>query len=77
MKLHEYTESDDRFVLFMEYCNDADYFDKKIVEVSTHLIMVLSHSDYAIDCSNRGSKLDEKPLRIAHLSLKSLLRLEK
>ena len=34
VKLHEYTESDDQFVLFMEYCNDAEYFDNKIVEVS-------------------------------------------
>ena len=35
VKLHEYTESDDQFVLFMDYCNDASYFDNKIVEVRT------------------------------------------
>ena len=34
VKLHEYTESEDEFVLFMEYCNDAVYFENKIVEVS-------------------------------------------
>lgn len=34
VKLHEYTEAEDQFVLFMEYCNDAEYFDNKIVEVS-------------------------------------------
>ena len=34
VRLHEYTESEDQFVLFMEYCNDAEYFDNKIVEVS-------------------------------------------
>ena len=34
VKLHEYTEAEDEFVLFMEYCNDAEYFDNKIVEVS-------------------------------------------
>ena len=34
VELHEYTESDDEFVLFMQYCNDAEYFDNKIVEVS-------------------------------------------
>ena len=34
VKLHEYTENDGEFVLFMEYCNDAEYFDNKIVEVS-------------------------------------------
>ena len=33
VKLHEYTESEDQFVLFMEYANDAEYFDSKIVEV--------------------------------------------
>lgn len=35
VQLHEYTESEDQFVLFMEYCNDAAYFDDKIVEVSS------------------------------------------
>lgn len=39
VKLHEYTESDEAFVLFMEYCNDAAYFDDKIIEVS------LPHTD--------------------------------
>jgi hypothetical protein len=34
VKLHEYTESPDQFVIFMEYCNDAEYFDNKIVDVS-------------------------------------------
>ena len=34
VRLHEYTESEDEFVMFMEYCNDAEYFDNKIVEVS-------------------------------------------
>ena len=34
VKLYEYTENDQEFVLFMEYCNDANYFDDKLVEVS-------------------------------------------
>ena len=37
VKLHEYTESEEQFVLFMEYANDAEYFDNKIVEVSLSL----------------------------------------
>jgi len=31
VKLHEYTENDKEFVLFMEYCNDANYFEEKLV----------------------------------------------
>lgn len=38
VKLHEYTESDKEFVLFMEYCNDAEYFDSKIVERLTPIM---------------------------------------
>ena len=34
VKLYEYTENESEFVLFMEYCNDANYFDDKLVEVS-------------------------------------------
>ena len=34
VKLHEYTENEAEFVLFMEYCNDANYFDEKLVNVS-------------------------------------------
>ena len=34
VKLHEYTESEEDFVIFMEYCNDANYFDDKLVNVS-------------------------------------------
>ena len=34
VKLHEYTENDKEFVLFMEYCNDANYFEEKLVNVS-------------------------------------------
>ena len=30
--MYEYTESEDELVMFMEYCNDADYFDNKIVQ---------------------------------------------
>mgnify|MGYP006174380515 CR=1 FL=1 len=37
VKLFDYTESEKDFVLFMEYCNNANYFDEKIVEVSNLL----------------------------------------
>ena len=65
VKLHEYTESDDQFVLFMEYCNDAAYFEDKIIEVSTSLptkvrsqllhTFWLSLSRPACLCNNLGS----------------------
>jgi len=35
VKLYDYTESEKDIVLFMEYCNAADYFDEKIVEKHT------------------------------------------
>ena len=38
VKLHEYTENDKEFVLFMEYCNDANYFEEKLVNVSLMII---------------------------------------
>ena len=38
VKLHEYTENDKEFVLFMEYCNDANYFEEKLVNVSLMMI---------------------------------------
>ncbi len=33
VKLHEYAENEEEFVLYMEYCNDSDYFNEKINEV--------------------------------------------
>ena len=42
VKLHEYTESEDQFVLFMEYANDAEYFDSKIVEVSVLVMNIIA-----------------------------------
>lgn len=41
VKLHEYTESEDQFVLFMEYANDAEYFDNKIVEVRIAFLFII------------------------------------
>ena len=33
VELYEYTENVDEIVLLMEYCNDANYFERKIEEV--------------------------------------------
>ena len=30
VELYDYTENENEFVLLMEYCNDANYFDEKI-----------------------------------------------
>ena len=30
VELYEYFESDDEFTMFMEYCNDSNYFENKI-----------------------------------------------
>lgn len=49
VKLHEYTESEDQFVLFMEYCNDAAYFDDKIVERLTPITNQDKLQAYALD----------------------------
>jgi serine/threonine protein kinase len=32
VKLHNYTENEEEFVMFMEYCNAPDYFEQKIIE---------------------------------------------
>jgi calcium/calmodulin-dependent protein kinase I len=34
VELYDYTESEREFVLLMEYCNDANYFQDKIEDVS-------------------------------------------
>jgi len=34
VELYDYTEDDKEFVLLMEYCNDANYFEDKIEAVS-------------------------------------------
>lgn len=33
VELYHYTESKEEFVLLMEYCNDAGYFEEKIEQV--------------------------------------------
>ena len=48
VKLHEYTENEKEFVLFMEYCNDANYFEEKLVNVSA---FVLARTWFDPDCS--------------------------
>lgn len=37
VKLYEYTETQDEYVLYMEYCDKANYFADKILEVSYYL----------------------------------------
>lgn len=34
VELYDYTESEKEFVLLMEFCNDANYFQDKIEDVS-------------------------------------------
>ena len=42
VKLHEYSENDKEIVMFMEYCNDANYFDDKIMEVITSTLSLIN-----------------------------------
>lgn len=37
VELYDYTENEKEFVLLLEYCNDARYFEEKIEEVSNTL----------------------------------------
>ena len=32
VRLHDYSENDSEFVMFMEYCNDSEYLNDKINE---------------------------------------------
>lgn len=34
VELYDYTETKDDYVLYMEYCDRADYLSQKILEVS-------------------------------------------
>ena len=44
VELYDYTENDDEIVLLMEYCNDANYFQEKIEEVSITISIILRSS---------------------------------
>jgi hypothetical protein len=37
VELYDYTESEQEFVLLMEYCNDANYFQDKIEDVRIYV----------------------------------------
>jgi hypothetical protein len=39
VELYHYTESKEEFVLLMEYCNDAGYFEEKIEQVRFNKIL--------------------------------------
>jgi serine/threonine protein kinase len=36
VRLYEYTETESDYVLYLEYCDRADYLSTKILEVSHH-----------------------------------------
>lgn len=42
VELYDYTENDKEFVLLMEYCNDANYFEEKIENVSFNLAELIT-----------------------------------
>lgn len=48
VELYDYTESKSEFVLLMEYCNDANYFQEKIEEVRMpyRINCLEAYSDY-------------------------------
>lgn len=39
VELFDYTETKNEYVLYMEYCDQADYLAKKIHEVSSSYIL--------------------------------------
>ncbi|MFS8160498.1 MAG: hypothetical protein ACMG6E_09905 [Candidatus Roizmanbacteria bacterium] len=55
VELYDYTENDEEIVLLMEYCNDANYFQEKIEEVSItpSLNDVLRYSN----CHVKGTRI--------------------
>lgn len=53
VELYHYTESKEEFVLLMEYCNDAGYFEEKIeqvriVEGFITLVFIEADTDYEL-----------------------------
>ena len=38
VELYDYTENEKEIVLLLEYCNDANYFEEKIENVSVGLL---------------------------------------
>jgi hypothetical protein len=39
VELYDYTESHNEFVLLLEYCNDAAYFEEKIEQVRFYVFL--------------------------------------
>lgn len=39
VKLYEYTETQEDYILFLEYCNKADYLANKILEVRNQIVI--------------------------------------
>ena len=42
VELYDYTENEQEIVLLMEYCNDANYFEEKLEEVSLSTIYTMT-----------------------------------
>lgn len=52
VELYDYTESDKEFVLLMEYCNDANYFQDKIEDRLTPIMNQGKLQSFAYDILN-------------------------
>ncbi len=42
VQLYEYTETPEEYVLFLEYCDRADYLSTKILEVSHRVLRIIT-----------------------------------
>jgi hypothetical protein len=44
VELYDYTETNDEYLLFMEFCDKADHLSKKIAEVRYNILLILDIS---------------------------------
>jgi len=74
VKLHEYTENEDEFVMFMEYANDANYFDTKICEEHTPITNQGKLQQYAQDILEGLDHVHKKGIIHADMKLQNIVR---
>merc|ERR1712060_623649 len=68
-----YTENEDEFVLFMEYCNDANYFDEKLVNRLTPITNQDKLQAYALDILDGLKYIHSQGIIHSDMKLQNLL----